>query len=47
MISCGVEISIAGGEGEMVRVLSLGGSFFYFYFISCVIYFRYKKPYVT
>ena len=24
MISCGVEISIAGGGGEMVRGLSLG-----------------------
>jgi len=24
MISCGVEISVAGGGGEMVRVLSLG-----------------------
>ena len=24
MISCGVEISIAGGGEEMVRVLSLG-----------------------
>jgi len=29
MISLGVEISIAGGGGEMVRVLSLGGFFFF------------------
>jgi len=26
MISCSVEISIAGGGGEMVRGLSLGGN---------------------
>jgi len=33
MISRGVEISIAGGGGEMVRVLSLGPfSFFFFFF---------------
>jgi len=31
MISRGVEISIAGGGGEMVRVLSLGPSFFSFF----------------
>jgi len=30
MISRGVEISIAGGGGEMVRVLSLGRFFFLF-----------------
>jgi len=30
MISRGVEISIAGGGGEMVRVLSLGRFFFFF-----------------
>ena len=29
MISCSVEISIAGGGGEMVRVLSLGHFFFF------------------
>jgi len=28
----GVEISIAGGGGEMVRVLSLGRFFFFFFF---------------
>jgi len=35
IISRGVEISIAGGGGEMVGVLSLGRffSFFYFFFI--------------
>ena len=32
MISHGVEISIAGGGGEMVRVLSLGSFFFFFFF---------------
>jgi len=32
MISCGVEISIAGGGGEMVRVLSLGRFFSFFLF---------------
>ena len=33
MISRGVEISIAGGGGEMVRVLSLGPFFFFFFVI--------------
>jgi len=33
MISCGVEISIAGGAGEMVRGLSLGPLFFSFFVI--------------
>jgi len=32
MISRGVEISIAGGGGEMVRAYLLG-HFFYFYFL--------------
>jgi len=32
MISRGVEISIAGGGGEMVRGLSLGPFFFLFFF---------------
>jgi len=32
MISRGVEISIGGGGGEMVRILSLGG-FFLFVFV--------------
>jgi len=32
MISCGVEISIARGVGEMVRVLSLAQLFFLFFF---------------
>jgi len=31
MVSCGVEITIAGGGGEMVRVLSLGRFFFLFF----------------
>ena len=33
IISRGVEISIAGGGGEMVRVLSLGRFFFSFSFV--------------
>jgi len=33
MISLGVEISIAGGGGEMVRVLSLGRFLFFFFFV--------------
>ena len=32
MISRGVEISIAGSGGEMVRVLSLGLFFLFFFF---------------
>ena len=32
MISSGVEISIAGGGGEMVRVLSLGRFYFILFF---------------
>jgi len=32
MISRGVEISIAGGGGEMVRVLPLGRFFFFFFY---------------
>jgi len=31
MISRGIEISIAGGGGEMVRGLSLGHLFFHFF----------------
>jgi len=31
MISRGIEISIAGGGGEMVHVLSLGSFFFLFF----------------
>jgi len=33
MISRGVEISIAGGGGEMVRVLSLRRFFSFFFFV--------------
>jgi len=33
MISRGVEISIAGGGGEMVRALSLGSIFFFIFFV--------------
>ena len=46
MISRSVQISIAGGEGDMVRNLSLGSFFFFFFFmISWVICFRYEKGY--
>ena len=37
MIARGVEISIAGGGGEMVRVLSLGLFFLFFFFLFFVI----------
>jgi len=44
MISRGVEISIAGGGGEMVCVLSLGRFFFFFFFCNyAFIVLRYKK----
>jgi len=46
--SC-VEISIAGGGGEMVRILSLGRFFFFFFFFCnhAFIVFRYKKPHAA
>jgi len=37
MIARGVEISIAGGGGEMVRVLSFGRFFLFFLFFFFVI----------
>jgi len=37
MISGGVEISITGGGGEMVSVLSLGRFFFFFLFFLFLI----------
>jgi len=37
MISRGVEISIAGGGGEMVRGLSLGRFFFLLFFFFVII----------
>jgi len=46
MISRGVEISIAGGGGEKVRVLSLG-RFFFFFCNHAFIVFRYKKPHAA
>ena len=39
MISRGVEISIAGGGGEMVRVLPLGRFFFFFFFCNQILLF--------
>ena len=49
MISRGVEISIAGGGGEMVHVLSLCRFFFLFSFFCNHALFvsRYKKPYAA
>jgi len=49
MISRGVENSIAGGGGEMVRVLSLGPFFFLFsfFFNHALFVSRYKKPYAA
>jgi len=38
MISRGVEISIAGGGGEMVRGLSLGRFLFFFFFFVMIRY---------
>jgi len=46
MISRGVEISIAGGGGEMVGGLSLGHFFFLFYNHAFIV-FRYKKPHAA
>ena len=50
MISCGVEISIAGGVDAMVRVLSLGLFFFFLFFFFCnhaLFVSRYKKPHAA
>jgi len=58
MISHGVEISIAGGGGEMVRVLSLGLFFLLFFlllFLLFLLFFcnhafivlRYKMPHAA
>ena len=50
MISRGIEISIAGGGGEMVRVpISWFFLFFLFFLFSnhVFIVFRYKKPHAT
>ena len=41
--SHGVEISIAGGVGEMVRAQLLGVFFFFFFLYHAFIVFRYKK----
>ena len=45
MISRGVEISIAGGGGEMVRVLSLRRFFFSFFCNHALFVSTYTKPY--
>jgi len=46
MISRGVQISIAGGGGEMVRGLSLG-RFFFFFCIQIVIMFKVQKTHAA
>jgi len=38
MISRGLEISFAGGGGEMVRVISLVIVFFFFFDIMCYLF---------
>ena len=43
MISRGVEISIAGGGGEMVRGLSLGPFFLFFFFSFFLFFFVIKS----
>ena len=48
MISRGVEISIAGGGGEMVRVLSLGRFFFsFFFFIQSLLCLKVQKTHAA
>jgi len=47
MISRSVEISITGGGGELVRLLSLGRFFFFFFCNHAFIVFRYKKPHAA
>jgi len=55
MISRGVEISIAGGEGEMVRGYPLVRFLFFLFFLSFFLFFiimrslflRYKKPHAA
>jgi len=49
MISPGVEISIAGAEGEIVRGLCFRPFFFFFFFFCNHVLFgsRYKKPYAA
>jgi len=48
MISRSVEISIAGGGGEMVRAYFLVVFFFSFFFCNPVLFVsRYKKPYAA
>jgi len=51
MISRGVEISIAGGGGEMVRVLSLGRffsfSFFFFFLIKSLLCLKVEKTHAA
>jgi len=49
MISRGVEISIAGGGGEMVRG-PISWSFFYFFLFFVImrsLFFKYKKPHAA
>jgi len=47
MISRGVQISIAGGEGEMVRGYLLVVFFVVFFVIMRSLFLRYKKPHAA
>jgi len=47
MISRGVEISIAGGEGKMVRGLSLGQFFFFFFVIKSLLCLKVQKTHAA
>jgi len=47
MISRGVEISIAGGEGEMVCVLSHGRFFLFFFLFYHIFVVRYKNSHAA
>ena len=47
MISRGVEISIAGGGGEKVRVLSLGRFFPFFFLIKSLLCLKVQKTHAA
>jgi len=47
MISRGVEISIAGGGGEMVRGLSLGPFFLFFFVMNSLLYLNVQKTHAA
>jgi len=47
MISHDIETSIAGGGGEMVRVLSLGSCSFFFFVIKLLLCLRVQKTHAA